>query len=118
MKKFIGLTLVVAMVSVVGLPLFAENGSPWDTTVPVSVGIAEMTELWMDNNAVALSITDAAGVNDDSRAVRSVTYLSNCPIDVSVQIAGDIIDGTYFYIVEFKNAQTTLRKRGKCSILK
>jgi len=78
--------------------------------------IAEMTELWMDNNAVALNITDGGAVNDDSRAIRSVTYLSNCPIDVSVQIDGDIIDGTYFHIVVNPDVPATWNFEGPYDI--
>jgi len=75
------------------------HGSPWLTEVPVTVSVAEVTELYMDNSPVSLEITDGGAVNDDSRAVRSVTYLSNVDIDVSVEIEGDTLNGINFYIV-------------------
>ncbi len=116
MKKFMAILAAVGMVMMFGTVAFAGNGSPWDTEVPVTVNVLPMTELWMDNGAVTLNITDGGGVNSDSRAVRSVTYLSNIPINVSVQITGDIIDGTYFYIVITPDVPTLWDNEGNSAV--
>lgn len=75
------------------------HGSPYLTTVPVKVTVGTITELYMDNTEVNLVIPDAGGVKGTGRAVKSVNYLSNVAIDVSLTLTGDIVDGTYFYVV-------------------
>jgi len=93
---------IVGLMAVLAVPALAQT-NPWapaQTTVPVTVTVATMTELWTNVAPVALTITDGGAVNASSRsAPRTLNHLNNVGINISVSIDGDIPDNTYFYVV-------------------
>ena len=89
--------------AVVGFAAPAMAVNPWaplQTTVPVTVTVQEMTELWTDYSPVPLSINDAGlngGSNND--VARSVAHLSNVDVDISVAIDDHIPTNTSFWVL-------------------
>jgi hypothetical protein len=92
-------------------PAMAQT-NPWhpgQTTVPITVTVQEMVELFTDVTAVPLEIVDAGENQGAANAVsRVVNHLHNVDVDVSVEIDDDIPDNSQFHvIIEPTNAAWT-----------
>ena len=101
MKKLLGIMAVVALMAVPALAAAPVN--PWQgaqTDVPINVTVQQMVELMTDVTPVLLTIGNAGGNGGSANAVsRNVTHLSNCPVQISVGLVGDIPMNTQFHII-------------------
>lgn len=99
------LTASIAALAVLGFAGAASaQSNPWapgQTTVPITVTVQEMVELYTSvAPTVALEIVDAGDNQGSAKAVqRTLTHLHNVPVKVSASIDGDIPNNTQFHIL-------------------
>ena len=109
MKTLLGI-MAIAVVALMAVPALAAN--PWAdcTDVAFNITIPPMVELWSTIGtaqqrdsapAVALTVTNAGGlIPVGGKAQDAITYLGNTvPINVSVQLNGDIPVWTRFHVI-------------------
>ena len=112
MKTLLGIVAVVALLALPGQAVDLNASNPWQncTDVSFSITIPPMIELWSTIGtaqqrdsapAVALTVTNAGGlIPAGGKAQDAITYLGNTvPIDVSVELNGDIPVWTRFHVI-------------------
>lgn len=74
--------------------------APGQTTVPVTITVQPMVELFMNTGPVALNIVDAGENQGSGQAVaRVVNHIHNVAVNVSAEIDADIANNTQFHIL-------------------
>lgn len=99
-KKFVLSLAAVAAISATSAMAQTNPWAPAQTTVPITVTVQPMIELFTGTGAVGLSIVDAGENQGSATAVqRTLTHLHNVPATVSAEIDGNIPDNTQFHIL-------------------
>lgn len=98
-KLYLG---VAAMAALSATSAMAQT-NPWapaQTTVPITVTVQPMIELFTGTAPVGLSIVDAGENQGEANAVqRTLTHLHNVSATVSAEIDNNIPDNTQFHIL-------------------
>jgi hypothetical protein len=96
-------TIGLAALAAAGFATSAMAANPWapgQTTVPVTITVQEMTELFTDVTPVGLSIVDSGENQGSAQAVtRMINHIHNVGVDVSASIDNNIPDNTQFHIL-------------------
>lgn len=101
-KIVLSLAAVAAMSATSAMAQYVPT-NPWQgtqTTVPITVTVQPMIELFMDTTVVPLQIVDAGENQGSNKAVsRIVNHIHNVPATISAELDGEIPDNTQFHIL-------------------